>query len=130
MQGKISHGGRGRLFWVNVQHQPDRGHCGHCGQEDGILFNTDIRWLDSRRHRRWTSDDTAFGQQLCQGYQLPGYHRWWNRDHLRYRPLPDPGIHPSNSDCSCHGPLRVLTQLWIRESLFRRFPFSFAPRGQ
>jgi hypothetical protein len=130
MQGKISHGGRCRHFWVIVQHQPDRARGGHCGQEDGPIFDTDIRRLDSHHHRCWTSDDTARGQQYCQGCRLSGCHRQWSRDGLRCHHLPDPGIHPSHPDCSCHGPLRVLTQLWIRESPFRRFSFSFAQHNQ
>ena len=121
MQGKISHG-RCRRFWVDVQHQPDRARGGHCTQEDRPIFDADIRRLDSHHHRCWTSDDTSRGQQYCQGCRLPSCHRQWNRDGLRCCHLSNPSIDPSHPDCSCYGALRVLMQLWIRESLSNEVP--------
>jgi hypothetical protein len=79
--------------------------------------------IPSHHHRCWASDDTGRGQQYYQGYQLPGYYRWWSWDGLRCHYLPNPGIDPSHPDCSFRGLLRVHTQLWTGGSPFRRFVF-------
>ncbi len=126
MQEQISHGRRHRPFWVIVQHQPDRSRGRHRGQEDGQIFGPDIHRLGLHHCWCWSSDDTARRQQFWQGCRLPACHRWWNRYRLCCQPLPNPGIHPSHPDCPCHGPLRVLTQLWIREFSSHPFPYLSA----
>jgi hypothetical protein len=124
VQGQITLGSWCRPFWVIVQHQPYCNRGGHRSQEDGQILGPDIHWLDVHSYRGRLADHTTRRQQSCQVYRLPACHRWRDRHHLRRYALPDPGIHPSHPICSCYGPLRVLAQLWLRESSPLEFPLA------